>query len=193
MAFYACERTAIFIDGPNLYGISKSLKLEIDFMELLRYIRARTILVRSSYYTTISDDAEQGSLRGMLDWLDYNGFQVVRRSRREIIDAQGRRRLRTSTSVAMSVDALHLSDKVDHVVLFAGDAELVDLVDALKIRGCRVSVAGSIKTEYPLISDEMRRAADHFIELDDMRAAIMRSRPTADDNAKGASADREVA
>jgi len=77
--------------------------------------------------------------------------------------------------VELTVDALELADRIDHVVLFSGDGDLRALVEALQRRGVRVSVVSSIRASPPMIADELRRQADDFIELDDLRDAIGRT------------------
>jgi uncharacterized LabA/DUF88 family protein len=83
------------------------------------------------------------------------------------------------------VDMLELAPKLDHVVLFSGDSDFRRLVEAVQRKGVRVSVISSIRTSQPMVSDELRRQADHFIELADIakeftrRQTEPRVRPTA--------------
>jgi uncharacterized LabA/DUF88 family protein len=51
---------------------------------------------------------------------------------------------------------------------------LTRLVEAVQERGVRVSVVSSIKTSPPMIADELRRAADTFIELADLAELVGR-------------------
>ena len=46
------------------------------------------------------------SIRPLVDWLDYNGFNVVKKPAREQIDAQGKRRIKGNMDVDMAVDIL---------------------------------------------------------------------------------------
>ena len=48
------------------------------------------------------------------------------------------------------------------------------LVESLQRQGVRVSVVSTIRSQPPMISDELRRQADNFIELDDLRDVIGR-------------------
>jgi len=53
MNFYPNERTLLFIDGPDLYAISRSIGMDIDFRRLKAFFQERCHLVRAFYYTTL--------------------------------------------------------------------------------------------------------------------------------------------
>ncbi|MFZ0098403.1 MAG: NYN domain-containing protein, partial [Gemmobacter sp.] len=48
------------------------------------------------------------------------------------------------------------------------------LVESLQRQGVRVSVVSTIRSQPPMIADELRRQADNFIELDELREVIGR-------------------
>src|SRR3569623_392792 len=48
------------------------------------------------------------------------------------------------------------------------------LVDAVQRMGKLVSVVSTIRTSPPMVADELRRQADNFIELEDLRSQIAR-------------------
>ncbi|HEC70778.1 MAG TPA: NYN domain-containing protein, partial [Roseobacter sp.] len=48
------------------------------------------------------------------------------------------------------------------------------LVESLQRQGVRVSVVSTIRSQPPMISDELRRQADNFIELEDLRDVLGR-------------------
>ena len=77
-----------------------------------------------------------------------------------------------------------LAPRVDHIVIFSGDGDFTPLVASLQRQGVRVSVVSTIRSQPPMISDDLRRQADNFIELDDLRDVIGRParepRETAD-------------
>ncbi|MGZ9116088.1 MAG: NYN domain-containing protein, partial [Methylocystis sp.] len=47
------ERTALFIDGANLYATAKSLGFDIDYKRLLREFQGKGRLIRAFYYTAL--------------------------------------------------------------------------------------------------------------------------------------------
>ena len=55
----ADEKTAIFIDGANLYKAARNLGFDMDYKSLLAKSKAATKLVRASYYTSIQEDKSQ--------------------------------------------------------------------------------------------------------------------------------------
>lgn len=174
MAFYKTERLALFIDGANLYSAGKTLGVEVDYRKLLEEFRRRGQLVRAYYYTALVENDDYSPIRPLVDWLQYNGFKVVTKPAKEYTDSTGRRRVKGDMDVEIAVDMLNLSSHVDHVVLFSGDGDLTRLVQAVQERGVRVSVVSSVKTSPPMIADELRRAADTFIELADLAELVGR-------------------
>ncbi len=174
MLFYPQERLALFIDGANLYGAAKGLQFDIDYKKLLELFARKGLLTRAFYYTAVAEDQEFSPLRPLVDWLDYNGFSVVTKPLKEFTDAQGRRRVKGNMDIELAIDVMEMSDQVDHIVIFSGDGDFRRLVEATQRKGKRVSIVSTIRTQPPMISDELRRQADNFIELDELKPAISR-------------------
>ena len=182
MAFYKDERLALFIDGANLYSAAKTLGVEVDYRKLLDEFRRKGRLLRAYYYTALIENEEYSPIRPLVDWLQYNGYNVVTKPAKEFTDAAGRRRVKGDMDVEIAVDVLTLADNLDHIVLFSGDGDLTRLVRAAQDKGVRVSVVSSVKTQPPMISDDLRRAADNFIDLQDLSNLVGRPpRPGQDD------------
>lgn len=172
---YEEEKIAIFIDGANLYGAAKALSLDIDYRKLKQEFARLARLVRIHYYTAIMDDAEYSPVRPLVDWLDYNGYTLVTKQIREYTDIlTGRKKFKGSMDIDLAVDAMSIADKIDHIIIFSGDGDYKRLAEALQKKGCRVSVISTIITQPPMISDDLRRQADLFIELNDLRPYIER-------------------
>jgi len=174
MLFYPSEKLALFIDGANLYGAAKGLGFDIDYKRLLELFARKGTLVRAFYYTAVAEDQEFSPLRPLVDWLDYNGFSVVTKPLKEFTDAQGRRRVKGNMDIELAIDVMEMSSCVDHVVIFSGDGDFRRMVEAVQRRGKRVSVVSTIRTTPPMVADELRRQADNFIELDELRPQIAR-------------------
>ena len=168
------ERIAVFIDGANLYATAKSLGFDIDYKRLLRHFEQQGRLVRAYYYTAIIEDEEYSSIRPLVDWLDYNGFSVVTKPLKEFTDAQGRRRVKGNMDIELAIDVMEMADRIDHIVIFSGDGDFRRLVEAVQRRGRRVSVVSTIRTQPPMVADELRRQADNFIELEELKSQIAR-------------------
>jgi uncharacterized LabA/DUF88 family protein len=165
---------ALFIDGANLYATTKALGFDIDYRRLLQEFQSRGMLLRAFYYTAIIEDQEFNSIRPLVDWLDYNGYTVVTKSTKEFIDAHGRRKLKGRMDVELAVDAMEIAEHIDQMVLFSGDGDFRPLVAAVQRRGVRVTVVSTISSQPPMIADELRRQADVFIDVAELRAKIAR-------------------
>jgi uncharacterized LabA/DUF88 family protein len=168
------EKTALFIDGANLYATTKSLGFEIDYKRLLREFQSRGNLLRAFYYTAVIEDQEYSSIRPLIDWLDYNGYTVVTKATKEFVDQSGRRKLKGNMDIELTVDAMELAPHIDHMVLFSGDGDFRSLVEAMQRRGVRVTVASSLSTQPAMVADELRRQADVFLDIADLRSKVGR-------------------
>jgi len=172
--FDSREKIALFIDGANLYAASKTLGFDIDYRKLLKAFQKRGYLLRAYYYTALVEDQEYSSIRPLIDWLDYNGYKVVTKAAKEFTDSTGRRKVKGNMDIELTVDAMQLTDTVDHFVIFSGDGDFRSLVEALQRKGRKVSVVSTLTTQPAMISYELRRQADHFIDLVSLKAEIGR-------------------
>ena len=175
MTFYPQERLALFIDGANLYSAARSLGFEIDYKRLLQLFQTKGRLIRAFYYTALIEDQEYSPIRPLVDWLDYNGYTMVTKPLKEFTDAYGRRKVKGNMDIELAIDMLEMSDRLDHIVLFSGDGDFRRLVEAVQRKGVRVSVVSSIRTQPPMVADDLRRQADTFIDLQDLMAQIQRA------------------
>lgn len=173
----ATERTAIFIDGANLYKAARNLGFDMDYKSLLARARENANLVRAYYYTAIQEDKSQdySPLRPLVDWLDYNGYTMVTKSTREFTDSQGRKRYKGSVDIELVVDMMTLGPRLDHIVLFTGNGDFRRAIEALQAQGVRVTVVSTVKSSPPMASDELRRQADLFVDLADIEGQIGRA------------------
>ena len=168
------NKIALFIDGANLYATAKTLGFDIDYKRLLKEFQSRGTLLRAFYYTAIIEDQEYSSIRPLIDWLDYNGFKVVTKPAKEFTDSTGRRKIKGNMDIELTVDALELAEYVDHYVIFSGDGDFRTLVEALQRRGRKVSIVSTMASQPPMISDDLRRQADNFIDLMSLKGELGR-------------------
>jgi uncharacterized LabA/DUF88 family protein len=172
--FYKDERLALFIDGSNLYAAAKTLGFDIDYKLLRQEFMRRGKLLRAFYYTALLENDEYSPIRPLVDWLNYNGFTMVTKPAKEFTDSMGRRKVKGNMDIELTVDAMELAPRVDHIVIFSGDGDFKPLVESLQRQGVRVSVVSTIRSQPPMISDDLRRQADNFIDLEDLREVIGR-------------------
>jgi uncharacterized LabA/DUF88 family protein len=168
------DRIALFIDGANLHATAKALSFDIDYKRLLKEFQSRGTLVRAFYYTAVIEDQEFSSIRPLIDWLDYNGYTVVTKATKEFVDASGRRKVKGNMDIELAVNAMELAAHVDQIVLFSGDGDFRSLVEAVQRRGVRVTVVSTISSQPPMVADELRRQADVFTDLKELRSKLGR-------------------
>jgi uncharacterized LabA/DUF88 family protein len=144
-------------------------------------------LRRAFYYTALLENDEYSPIRPLVDWLHYNGYSMVTKPAKEFTDSLGRRKVKGNMDIELAVDAMELAPYLDHAVIFSGDGDFRPLIEALQRKGVRVSVVSTIRSQPPMIADELRRQADNFIELDELRDVI--GRPTREARTDMAEAD----
>ena len=171
------------IDGPNFYQSARALGLDINYRSLLDTFARSARLVRAYYYTTLPDYQDYSPLRPFVDWLQYNGYNVVTKPSKEFIDAAGRSKFIGNMQMELAVDAMEVSLHVDHIVLFSGNGDFCRLIEALQCKGLRVTIVSTISTESSMIASELRRQADMFLELKDLGPFIARELRQARDSA----------
>ena len=199
MTIYPQERIALFVDGSNLYAAARALGFDIDYRRLLEVFTDQGKLLRAFYYTALIEDQEFSPIRPLVDWLDYNGYTMVTKPAKEFTDAAGRRKIKGNMDIELAIDVMEMAEHLDHAIIFSGDGDFRRLVEAIQRKGLRVSVVSTVRSQPPMIADELRRQADNFIELDDLRASIARAPgnrdlqdgavPRNDDMAPGLSRD----
>lgn len=162
------SRIALLVDGASLYATAKALGIDVDFKRLLGEFQTRGNLLRANYYTATIDDGNSSSNRPLIDWLGYNGYTVVTRT------TKGRRRLKGDIDIDLAIDAMEIGEHIDQMVLFSGNGNLKSLVEAMQRRGVRVTIISSVSTQPSVIADELRRQADVFTDLIDLRSKVGR-------------------
>ncbi len=172
---YSQERIGLFIDGSNLYAAARSLAFDIDYKRLLDAFAEKGRLIRAFYYTALIEDQEYSPIRPLVDWLDYNGYTMVTKPAKEFTDSMGRRKIKGNMDIELAIDMIEMAPVLDHIVLFSGDGDFRRLVEAVQRKGLRVSVVSTVRSQPPMVADELRRQADNFIELQDLQAQIARA------------------
>jgi len=173
--FYSDERVGLFIDGSNLYAAARALSFDIDYKCLLGAFSESGRLIRAFYYTALIEEQEYSPIRPLVDWLDYNGYTMVTKPVKEFTDSMGRKKIKGNMDIELAIDMVEMAPVLDHIVLFSGDGDFRRLVEAVQRKGLRVTVVSTVRSQPPMIADELRRQADSFIELQDLQAKIGRA------------------
>ncbi len=179
--FYSDEKLAIFIDGSNLYSAARALDIDIDYKLLLQSMALHGRLVRAFYYTALIEEQDYSPIRPLVDWLDYNGYSMVTKAAKEFTDSQGRKKIKGNMDIELAVDVMEMADKVDHIMLFSGDGDFRRVIEAAQRKGVRVTVVSTLKSSPPMVADDLRRQADHFLDLDILAPYIERDAQLEDE------------
>lgn len=171
---YDGDRIAVLVDGVGLHACAKALGFDVDFRRFKDHFASQGRLVRLGYYTTILEQDDHSSLRPLTDWLEYNGYVLKTKPAREFHDDSGLRKIKGSMTIEIAVDAMVIANRIDHLVLVSGDGDYRYLIKHLQSKGVRVTVCSSQKTSPSMVSDDLRRQTDDFLELDDLRPMIAR-------------------
>ena len=181
MHFYPHERVALFIDGANLYATARALSFDVDYKRLLELFAQECHLVRAFYYTALVEDQEYSPIRPLIDWLDYNGYTMVTKPTKEFTDASGRRKIKGNMDIELAVDVMEMAEHINHVVIFSGDGDFRSLVEAVQRKGVRCTVVSTVRSQPPMVADELRRQADHFVDIADIEDKIARQHSGGED------------
>lgn len=169
------KKIAILIDGSNLHASLRGLDFTADYKKVISAFPGDVI--RAMYFTAIRPAEETSTLRPMLDYLEYNGWTVVTKETRDFVNTDtGVTKTKGNMDIEIAVYALEIAAVVDELYFFSGDGDFRFLIETIQRRGVKVNVVSTIKTNPPMCADILRRQADQFIELKDIRESIARSR-----------------
>jgi uncharacterized LabA/DUF88 family protein len=153
---------AVLVDGINTHYVFKSLNWMPDYRRMLEYFKKMVILKKIYYFVSLDREQEENSIIKLIDWLDYNGFICK--------DTESDERNR-GIQVDFTVQCMKLVPSVDHFILFTGNSQFVPLVRYLDDAGKVVTVCSTLLNQ-KMVSDQLRRAADNFVEINDLRPHI---------------------
>lgn len=173
-------RSALFVDGQYLASAAEALGFEVDFRILLDRFGKNTELVRAKYYSTM--ESQLLKPRPLLDWLAYNGYDVIERSE-QFARHIGVRVRRPRIDLLLATDALELASRIDHAIFITGAEDLRPLLAAVQRQGVHVTLVGTLRARGFFVADELRRQTDTFIELAELGIGI--SRPAATSTGAG--------
>lgn len=157
------SKTLIMIDGKSHSKAAKGLKFNTDYAKLRHYFASTTDLIRASYYTVLQESFEDNPVVRLLDWLSSNGFTVKTR-----IVKHGDRSFKIGMGADIACDMMRLPARVDCLILFSGEGELVTPLEAVKEMGIRTIVVSDRQTNPIFVSEDLRKTADVYVDLLDL-------------------------
>jgi uncharacterized LabA/DUF88 family protein len=174
MAFSMRGKTCLFIDGANFHGTMRMLGIDVDYHQILKFVQKDYDLLRAFYYTAVyEENSGYKPLQQLIDFLNLNGF-FIRLKPAKSYDNAGVIRIKGNMDVEIAVDSMRMAKHMDHMFLFSGDGDFRYLIDSIQNEGVRVTVVSSLKVKH--CSVELRRQADEFIELEELRQVFRRDR-----------------
>ncbi len=173
------DKTLVLIDGANMYATTKALGFDVDFSKFRSELEQSCNLLKICYYTAlVEDENDRILLKPLVDWLAYNGYTMVTKPAKVITNSEGVRKIKGNMDLEMAIDALEMVIStqlhIGNVVLCTGDGDFVPLVKALQRRCINVTVVSSIRSHPPMCADDLRKQADRFIDLEEVKPLIMK-------------------
>lgn len=173
----------VLIDGSNLYESARVLGIRVDYKRLRNLMSEDGELLRAYYFTALRDKSIESPVRQTVDWLSHNGYICVTKLTSEWEEPVSRyneegklitemvRKIKGNVDVDISTYAFINAQLVSEIYLFSGDGDFTVMIKALQERyALKVFVVSSIG----LVSTELRRQADNFIDLATLRYDIQR-------------------
>lgn len=170
--FYQNQNCALFIDNSSLFYATRALGFSVDYMALRQYFAGQTALCRAKFYAVEMADADYSPIRSTLDWLTYNGFTTVVLPFKQGDDSADLGRAQQMLLSKKTVDALQMAPAINHAVFIDNSPALIPVIEALQDLGVTVTLVSTIMTTPHSISSDLRRAADHFLDLADLEDQI---------------------
>lgn len=180
-------KTAVLLDGNNIYRTSQHIKVMIDYKKLRDWLHLQfdNVFDIAWYTGAPSRESETNSIHKLLDWMSFNGYTVFTKpvhSWTEMNDeGEERKRWRANVDIEITIHAMRLATlgHVNHIILGTGDGDFVPLVEELRHLGVRTTLLSSIQGDGRACSDNLRRAAHDFIDIHDIKEYITMERNTA--------------
>jgi uncharacterized LabA/DUF88 family protein len=171
-AIFPGETLALFVDGAHLSQIARQLEFEIDFEAFRAQFAGASDLHSAYYYMAVKPPGQDDPAIRLLDWMQLHGWRPRTKSLRMMDDDVGRARF----DVEMSVDMVRMSEFADHLIVISGNGDFTYLLANLQDNGKRITLVSSKKTPKAMLSNDLLRQADNFIDLADLKPLVSRRR-----------------
>lgn len=150
------QRLGVFVDVANMYYSAKNIHgTRVNFGKILEDALADRSLVRAIAYVIKADSPDE---QKFFEALDKQGFEVKMKDL-QVFPGGAKK---GDWDVGITIDAVRMADRLDTIVLVAGDGDYIPLVKYLQeAKGCRVEVMAFSEST----STKLREAADQFIDL----------------------------
>lgn len=150
------QRVGVLVDVANMYYSAKNIHgTRVNFGKVLEDAVGDRSLVRAIAYVIKADSPDE---QKFFDALEKQGFEVKMKDLQ--VFAGGAKK--GDWDVGITVDAIKLAERLDTIVIVAGDGDYIPLVRYLQeAKGCRVEVMAFQEST----SLKLREASDTFTDL----------------------------
>jgi uncharacterized LabA/DUF88 family protein len=171
------DKVMMFIDIRNVMKSVDALEaslFKLDFYALARQLAGPRALVAAYVFDSKMVYGDNDQSRRFHDYLRYLGFRVIAR---DSYDSNRKEQKEVDVAMACEMVVHALRDHYDVAIVVSGDRDFVPAIQHVQSAGKRVEVAAFANA----ISEEMKRSADKYYELEKMPLLSM-SNPIKSDN-----------
>ncbi|MBI3572822.1 MAG: NYN domain-containing protein [Candidatus Kerfeldbacteria bacterium] len=164
------QRVGVFVDVANMYYSAKNIHgTRVNFGKILEEAVGDRQLIRALAYVIKADSPDE---QKFFEALDNQGFEVKMKDLQVFTGGAKK----GDWDVGITVDAIKMADRLDTLVLVAGDGDYIPLVRFLQeAKGCRVEVIAFQEST----SMKLREVADEFLDLSsDKKKFLLPMRPS---------------
>ncbi|MDZ7875035.1 MAG: NYN domain-containing protein [Rhizobium sp.] len=156
------QQTYFLVDGSHYDRLRSVFETPLNLMKLAQIVAEGSSISQLNYYRDARDGNEAERLRSLFGWLEHNGFAIKGRSHEP-----GDPRERYGTNlVQIAVDAILLAEPGDHLLLVAGDAKLLPMLEALRDYEIKVTLISTRNAPDTIAPPEfLIKAASEFVDL----------------------------
>jgi len=164
------QNTIIFIDGANLFYAQKTLGIKIDYQKLYDFLHQYQRIIAIRIYLAFNHQSEKE--KAFIYKLEKIGYIVVCKQLKIIQQNNKTVIKKGNLDIELALDAFELQAKYRTFVLFSGDSDFEVLLKRLKQKAKRCVVFSTRGH----ISRELAYIANKYIEIDNLKVYIQKSR-----------------
>ena len=159
-------RISIFIDGNNLYRMSRdNLGWNIDLRKLISYYNAKGTVVDAYYYAAIDPEKGKTSFHKLLP---YFGFVLISKPLKTFGSSPDSPK-KGNLDIEIVLDIFNTIDNYDMAVLVSGDGDFLRPLELLRARGKQFEILST----RGVIAQELRDVAGmHYRDLVSMESIL---------------------
>ena len=176
------QRVGVFIDTQNMYYSARNLfDGHVNFKNVVDEAVAGRKLIRAIAYVVQTKTGEE---QPFFEALVKSGIETKQKDLQEFFGGAKK----ADWDVGLAVDAIHISDILDVVIIVSGDGDFIPLVEYLKHRGRQVELVAFRETT----SSKLLEVVDNFVNLSDDKKKFLMGSHSTPSKGRGKPADVRV-